>query len=127
MSKIERRAVTSPIPTPARAVETKGAAAPAAAEGDRFIVTGAARTAERMRGLSDQIEELLAFTPRSTAQAKAWMEEGQALHADAAPRLKNGDLKSLPLKERQTFTINVRRLEHFLEKAPGIIDFIAGK
>lgn len=54
------------------------------------------------------------------------MEKGRALHADAAPRLENGDLKSLPLKERQQFSINVRRLEQFLEDAPGIIRFIAG-
>lgn len=126
MNPIER-ANQLPAQPPSRPMPARPAAPVAQAmAGDRFTSSPAATTAERMREFSRQVESLLALTPRTTAQATAWMERGQALHADAAPRLKNGDLKSLPLKERQQFSINVRRLENLLEDAPGIIRFIAG-
>ena len=120
-SKVPAQPPSRPMPAPSAAPVARAMA------GDRFTSSPAASTAERMREFSRQVEALLAFTPRTTAQATAWMTQGQELLADAAPRLKNGDLKALPLKERQQFSINVHRLENFLEDAPGIIQYIAGE
>ena len=127
MSKIDRQTpLSAPLkPKPVAAEAVKAAPAPAAVAGDRLALSGAG-TAERLRGLSRQIEATLAFKPRTTAQAKAWQQQGEALFAQASPALRNGDLKALPLKERSELMANVKRLEGFLQDAPGIVRFFAG-
>lgn len=128
MSKIERHLYTpSPSAPLPKAAPERVEAVPAAVAGDRLAVSKAGSKAEQLRALTREMAAILEFKPRTTAQAEDWMARGEALYEDAAPRLLNGDLKALPLKERQDFMVAVRRLERFLEEAPGIIDFVAGK
>lgn len=126
MSKIEPR-LNIPAVAPSAPAERTATTPQAASRGDRLTVSASAKTAEQMRAFIREVDALFEFEPRTTQQAKDWVARGQALHADAAPRLKNGDLRSLPLKERQLFTIALGRLEHFLEDGPDLVRFFEGE
>lgn len=129
MPKITRH-VPQPLPasrTGATPAPAPVATPPVVMAGDRLVTSGPAATpTESMRALSGRIEACLAFVPRTTSQAIAWQEQGERLKAQADASVADGALKALPLKERSTFMGNVKRLEAFLEDAPGIIRFYSG-
>lgn len=127
MAKIESRLnVSTAKAGPAGPAPVKPApAAPAPA--DRLVVSDRAKTAERLRTFNRDAEALLEFRPRTTAQATGWLDKARRMHDEGTPVLKNGDLKVLPLKERQQFTILVGRLANLLEDGPALLRFFKGE